>query len=156
MRARNGSERSAKPCRRRLLSVGAVQLAQIAINAVLNLRQAPLHLGASEVPVPVVDRLELGAINRNAGVGEQIKLTTERHEPGADLADRTAIILAEIGNRLVIGSQTEVAVNIELQKNRGVVRGPTGRLRIDTSEPEFAQIQFVNKRPRSPEPDCHH
>ena len=59
---------------RRLLPVGAVELVEIAINAVLDLRHAAFHLGPCEVPVAGVDRLELGASNRHAGIGQQPEL----------------------------------------------------------------------------------
>ena len=87
------------------LSVGAVHLLQIARDALLDLLLAALHLRPREVPVPGVDRLELGAVDRNAGGGEQLKFATQRHAPGAHLADRFAIVLAEGGDRLVIGNQ---------------------------------------------------
>ena len=67
-----GSERLTGVLLDRLLPVGSVRLVQIAFDTLLDLRHAPLHLGAREVPVPVVDRLELGAINRHAGFGEQV------------------------------------------------------------------------------------
>ena len=53
------------------LPVGGVELLQIARDALLNLRHAPLHLGACEVLVAVVHRLELAAVNRHAGLREQ-------------------------------------------------------------------------------------
>ena len=77
------------------LTVGAVELPQITFNALLNLRHASLHLGAREVAVAVVHRLELGAIDRNAGLGKQIELTAHDNEPAADLADRCAIVLGQ-------------------------------------------------------------
>ena len=52
---------------RGLLSVGGIELLQIARNALLDLRPAPLDLGAREVPVTVVDCLELAAVDRDAG-----------------------------------------------------------------------------------------
>ena len=52
---------------RRLLPVGSVELLQVTGNALLNLSHAPLHLGTGEVLVSVVHRLELAAVNRNAG-----------------------------------------------------------------------------------------
>jgi len=75
-----------------------------------------------------------------------MKLTTERHEPGTDIADRKAIVFTKVGDRFVIRRQAarqphhfhiapglpfkaaarlhpiEVAVYVKLQKNRGVVR----------------------------------
>lgn len=60
---------------------------------------APLHLGAREVLVSIIDRLEPAAVDRDAN------LAAERDEPSADLADGAAVILAEIGDRLVIRNE---------------------------------------------------
>jgi hypothetical protein len=51
-------------------------LLQIARDAVLNLRHAPVHLGAREVLVAIVDRLELAAVNGDAGLREQTHHST--------------------------------------------------------------------------------
>ena len=56
---------------RRLLQVGRVELAEIARDALLQLRPPPLHLRAREVPVAVVDRLELAAVDGDACRREQ-------------------------------------------------------------------------------------
>ena len=50
----------------RLVTVCGVELLQIAGDARLNLSHAPLHLGPREVPVAIVHRLELTAVNRHA------------------------------------------------------------------------------------------
>jgi len=42
---------------------------------------------------------------RDGGFREQVQRATERNKSGADLADGAAVILAEIGNRLVIGTR---------------------------------------------------
>jgi hypothetical protein len=73
---------------RRLLTVGAVELVQITRHAFFDLRHAPLHLGVREIAVPVVDRLELRAVNRNDRRGQKTKPATEHHELRANLADR--------------------------------------------------------------------
>jgi len=54
----------------RLLPVRAVKLLQITRDAPLDLRQAPLHLRPREVPVAIVHRFELAAINRDTGFSE--------------------------------------------------------------------------------------
>src|SRR5262249_17904132 len=46
-------------CLGRLLPVGGVELLQIARDTLLNLRHAPVHLGAREVLVAIVDALNL-------------------------------------------------------------------------------------------------
>ena len=55
------------------LTIGAVELREIAGNALVNLRQTALHLGLGEVPIPRVDGLELAAIDRNARFAEQLE-----------------------------------------------------------------------------------
>ena len=89
----------------RLLPIGGVELLQIARDALLDLRHAPLHLGAREVLVAVVHRLELAAVDRHAGLREQAQGAAQPNKPGADLADGAAVVLAEVSNRLVIGSK---------------------------------------------------
>jgi len=56
-------------------------------DALLDLRHAPIHLGAREVLVAVVHRLELAAVDRHAGLREQAHRAAQRNEPGADLTD---------------------------------------------------------------------
>jgi hypothetical protein len=46
-------------------------------DALLDLRHAPLHLGARKVLIPVIDRLEFAAINRDAGLREHEPERTE-------------------------------------------------------------------------------
>src|SRR6185436_17161283 len=91
------------------------------------------------------------------------------NEPGANLPNGATIILAEVGNRLVIGSKTarephhldvapgltlkpaarlnpvEIAVNVELQQHRRMIRRTAGCLGIDPVEPKLGQIEFVDK-----------
>src|SRR5580704_13596513 len=62
------------------LAIGAVELREIPGYALVNLRQPPLHLGLSEVPIPRVDGLELAAVDRNARIAEQLKASTQQHE----------------------------------------------------------------------------
>src|SRR5665647_449231 len=104
------------------LAIGAIKLRQVAGNALVNLRQPPLHLGLGEVPVPRVDGLELAAVDRNARLAEQLKAAAQHHKLTADLADRLAIVLAEIGYRLEIRhqaagepNQLDVALALPLQ-----------------------------------------
>ena len=130
---------------RRLLPVGAVELVQIARDALLDLRHSPLHLGAREILVPIVDRLELAAIDGDARFAEEAHRAAENNKPAADLADGPAVVLAEIGNCLVIGNKPasephhfdiaarltlkpaarlnpiEIAVDVELQQYRRMI-----------------------------------
>ena len=82
---------------------------EIARHALLDLRHAPFHLGLGEVPVAIIHRLELAAIDRNAGSCQQTDLPAQFNEPRADLADGGAVILAEVGDRLVVGSKAACA-----------------------------------------------
>src|SRR5450631_2246596 len=89
--------------------------------------------------------------------------------PGADLADGAAVVLAEVGNRLVVGSKparqphhlnvassftlqssarlhpVEIAIDVELQQHRWMIRRPAGYLGIDPAKPKFGQIEFLGK-----------
>src|SRR5450631_2531402 len=88
------------------LTVGTVELREIAGYALVNLRQSPLHLGLGEIPVPRVDGLELATVDRNARLAEQLKTSAQHHELAADLANGLAVVLAEIGYRLEVRHQT--------------------------------------------------
>ena len=110
-----------------LLQIGSVELAQITRHALIDLRQPALHLGAREVLVTVVDRLELAAVDRDARQCQQAQLPAKNNELSAHLADGGPVILAEIGNRLVIGNEAagqpqhfNIATSLALQ--------PTARL----------------------------
>ena len=117
----------------------------------------------------LLDRLEFAAINGDAGLSEQAHHAAQRNETRAHLADGRAIVLAEVGNRLVIWSQTprqphhldvapsltlkpaarldpiEIAVNVELQHDRRMIRRSTGHLGLDAVEPKLGKIEFVHK-----------
>ena len=79
------------------------ELLKIARDALLDLRHAPLHLGAREVLVAVVHCLELAAVNRDVGLRQQAHRAAQCDKLSTNFADDSAIVLAEVGNRLVIG-----------------------------------------------------
>jgi hypothetical protein len=106
----------------RLLSVGGIELLQIARDALLNLRHAPVPLGEREVFVAIVDRLELPAVNGDAGLHQQTHHAAQRNDARAHFADGSAIVLAEVGNRLVIWSQTP-----EVEREGTVTSAPLHR-----------------------------
>src|SRR5262249_16300332 len=138
-----------------LLPVGGVELAQIPRYALLDLLQPALHLRTREILVARVHRLELAAVDRHARARQQTKLSAKRNESRTYLADRRAVILAEVGNRLVIGNQStrqphhlnvarslalkpaarkhpiEVTVDVQLQQARWMVRWPSGCFRLN-------------------------
>ncbi len=113
--------------------------------------------------------LELTPVDRHARRRQQAELPTQRHEPRADLADRGAIVLAEVGDGLVIRRQAgrqphhldiatrltlkpparldpvEVAVDVELEQHRRMIPRPARRLGLCAIETETAQIKLVDK-----------
>ena len=100
---------------------------------------------------------------------EKAHHAAEHHKPGADLADGAAIVLAEVGNRLVIGSKAvgephhlniapgltfkpaarlgpvEIAVDVELQQHRRMVRRPASDFGLDPDKPKLRQIEFLDE-----------
>src|ERR1700704_6323289 len=143
------------------LTICAVELREISGNALVDLRQPPLHLGLREVPVPRVDSLELAAVDRNARLAEQLKASAQHHELTADLADGLAIVLPEVGYRLEVRPQTagqpnqldvalafslqaparlhpiEVSVDVNLQQRRRMIGRPSCRLRLNAVKAEL-------------------
>src|SRR4029077_7025589 len=71
-------------------------------NALLDLRQAPLHLSLREVVVARVNRFELAAVDRNARFRQQTHLAAQGNELPEDLLDGRAVVFAEIGDGFVI------------------------------------------------------
>jgi hypothetical protein len=151
------------------LAVGGVELAQIARNTLLDLRQAAVHLPFREVVVARVHRLELAAVDRDTRFHQQPHLAAQGDELRTDLLDGGAIVLAEIGDGFVIRNEAsrqphhlqiaasltlqpparldpvEIAVDIELEHLRRMIRGPAGRGRIDAIEPELAEFQRIDE-----------
>ena len=150
-----------------LLPVGGVELLQVARDALLDLGTPPRHLGTREVPVAVVHRLELAAVDRNAGGGQEAHRAAEPDEACANLADGAAIVLAEVRDGLVIGDETprqphhldvasglplqpstglhpvQVAVDVELEQDRGMIGRPpvaSGTTPSNPSSPKSIDI----------------
>ena len=113
-------------------------------------------LALREVPVAVVHRLELAAIDRNARLREQTHRPAQGHKSRADLADRGTVVLPEVGDRLVVRCKpskqphdldvapgfpfqstarlnpVEIAVDVKLQQDGGVIGRPPRCLRLQT------------------------
>jgi len=127
------------------------------------------HLGSSEVLVAIVHRLELTAIDGHDRLREQIQSAAQHDKLATYVADRWAVVLAEVGNGLEVRHQTssqpheldvalrlalqtaarlnaiEITVDVNLQQRRGVVRR-TARCRpIDAFKSERRKIELVNK-----------
>src|SRR6266478_9096620 len=66
------------------LAIGGVELAQIARNALLDLRQTPFQLSLREVIVARVHRLELAAVDRDARFRQQPQLAAQGDELRTD------------------------------------------------------------------------
>src|SRR6266436_3276682 len=87
----------------------------------------------------------------------------------AHFADGSTVVLAEVSNRLVVGSKAarephhlnvaggltlkptarlnpvEIAVDVQLQQYRRMIRRPAGDLGINPAEPKLGQIELVDK-----------
>src|SRR3977135_1100509 len=87
------------------LQVGGVAPAQIPRYALLDLSKPALHLRAGEILVAIVDPFELAAVDGDARLRQKAYLSANGDELRAHLAYRWPVILAEIGNRLVIRNQ---------------------------------------------------
>ena len=102
-------------------------------------------------------------------MGADHKLAAQGDELAADPEDRKAMVLAEVGDGLVIRHQAarqphdfhvassfpfqpparlnpvERAVDMELQQNRGMIGRKAGRLRFDPAKAQAAQIKLIDK-----------
>ena len=88
-------------CLGRPLPIGRVKLAHIPRYALLQLSATPLHLRPCEVSVPVVHGLELAAIDGNARRRQETHPTAEFDEARTHLAQRKAVVFAEVRNGFI-------------------------------------------------------
>ena len=103
------------------------------------------HFALGEVTVAVVDGFEFAAVDGDDRLREEIEITAKHYELAADAANGFAVVLAKVGNGFEVRSQTprephqldialglafkpaaglnpiEVAVDIDLQQDRGMV-----------------------------------
>jgi hypothetical protein len=127
-------------------------------------------LALGEVAVAVVHRLELAAVDRDAGAPQHADPTAELDELRAGLADGRAIVAPEIGDGLVVGREApcqphqldvapglalqpptegnavQVAVNEELEQDRRVIAWPPRPRRRRPLEPKVGQVQLFNEQ----------
>ena len=127
---------------RRLLPVGRVELAQIASHALLQLRPAPFYLAACEVLVAIVHRLELATVDGHARFRQQSHLAAQLDELRTDLLDGWPVVLAEIGNGLVVGREPPQEPD-DFQIAAGLTSGRTDRL--PAGAPRNVQEKSVQK-----------
>jgi len=109
------------------------------------------------------------AVDGHDAVGEQLEPTAQQDELLAHLADRIAVVAAEVGNRLEVGRQAcgqpdqlqvalrlglqpsaglhaiEVAVDVYLEQRCWVVGRSTRRSRVGSIEAQLPQIEFVHE-----------
>jgi hypothetical protein len=151
----------------RLLPVDALHLREVPAGALLQMGDPERDLAGREVAVPVVHRLELAAVDGDAPAAEDPDPAAELDEAGAGLPDRRPVLLAEIGDRLVVRRKpspqphdldvaprlplqpparcdaVEVAVDEELQQHAGMIARPArprGRRARETSGPEIESL----------------
>ena len=89
-----------------MLPPSGIHLGQITLEAGLDLLHPSLQFGGGKVPILVIDGLKLVAVDGHQCIGEQTKPLAQDDELTADAADGFAILLAEIGNGLVIRRQS--------------------------------------------------
>jgi hypothetical protein len=128
-----------------------------------------LELMRREVLVPIVHSLELAAVDCHQRLAEQADVATRFDELATDLADRRAVVAAEVGDRLKVGRQTpcqpyqlnvalrlafesaaglnpvQIAVDINLQECRGMVGRTPGGFGHHALEAELRQIQLLDE-----------
>ena len=154
---------------RRFLPIDGVKLAQIARDTFFELRPPPFHFAGREVLVAIVYGLELAAVDGDAGLRQQADLATQIDEPRTELADGRTIVLTEISDRLVIGREAakqpqyfeiaaglalqpaarlhavEIAADVELEENHGVIRRSTRCRWIDTGKAKLDEFKRINE-----------
>src|SRR5262249_51182601 len=145
------------------------EFVQVSGDALFHLLHARLHLALGEVLVAVVDRLELAAVDRDDRLREQIESAADLDELAAHPPDARAVVLAEVGDRLEVRCETpsqpdeleialslalepparldaiQVAVDVDPQQRRRVIRGPPRRRRLDTCETQRTEIETVDE-----------
>jgi hypothetical protein len=87
------------------LTVRRLQRRQIALDARVDLLDAALNRAGRERSVAAADGLEPASVDRHHRVGEEAQASTQRDELSASGADRRAVVLAKIGDRLEIRRQ---------------------------------------------------
>jgi hypothetical protein len=110
-----------------LLPVSRIEIDQVAIDARFDFFHPSLQLGAGEISVTIVNRLELAAINGNQRLGEQTKPLAQHDELSANVPDCFAIVFAETCNRFEVRHQPssqphqfDVALTLFLKATAGL------------------------------------
>jgi hypothetical protein len=133
-----------------------------------------VDLGGCEVAVAAVDRLELAAVDGHHALRQQLEIPAQNHEAAADVADAVTVVVPEVGDGLEVRRQAarqpyqlhvalalvlqatagldamEIAVDVDLEQNRRVVRRPSCTGRCHPFEAQAGEVQFVDKRVDDP------
>ncbi len=153
----------------RLCAIRRLQRVHVALDALFDLPLARIDLGWRDVAIPAVDGLELAAIDGHDGLREQLELPAHAHEALAHVADARCVVVTEVGNGLEVRGKpasephqldvtlglafqapagldaVQVAVDVELEKHRRVIRRPTGGSWVHAFEAEFLKIEFLDE-----------
>src|SRR5206468_7943510 len=86
-------------------AVGGIELTHVARHALFDLLLAALDLALREVVVATVHRLELAAVDSNAGLRQQAHLAAQLDEPRTNFPDGGAVVFAEISDGFVIRNE---------------------------------------------------
>ena len=102
-------------------------------------------------------------------LGKQLQVPAQLHEAAADVADALAVVVAEVGNGLEVRRQStgqphqldvalrlalqtpagrdavQVAVDVDLEQHRRVVRRPPRRRRISAGKAQLLQIELFDE-----------
>ena len=141
----------------------------LTVNALLDLLHARLHFALGEVTVAIIDGFELAAVDADDRLREEIEVSAKHYELTADVANGFAVVFAKVGNGLEVLSQTtrgphqldvalgltfkpaaglnpiEIAVDVDLQQDRGMIGRATGYGRIGTLKIKCAQVEFIDE-----------
>jgi hypothetical protein len=109
-------------------------------------------------------------VDGHDGLREQLQVTTQHDEATADISDAGAVVTPEVGNGLEVRRQAsrephhldvalrlalqaaaglnavEVAVDVDLEQDRRMVRRATRHCRIGTLEAQVSQLEFFDER----------
>ncbi len=90
---------------RRFLAVHPIELLQVLIDTLLDQLHPHLHLPAREVPIPMIDRLELAAVDCHDCLREHPESPAQHDELAAHAADRYTVVGTKIRQRFEVWSQ---------------------------------------------------
>jgi hypothetical protein len=145
---------------RGLDAVCSFQRVEVALDALLDLLLASIDLARREVAIATVDRFELAAVNGHHGLREELHLPAQNDEAAAHVANAFAVFTAEVGDGLEVRRQAacqphefdialrlafqpatgldpvEIAVDVQLEQDRGVVPRATRGCRVCAAEAE--------------------